>query len=463
MGNHGQWNNYSKYLKGRIQDFENQVNNAKNQHLENKTKQMFDGMNSKNYYQEKKGLFGFLQSNTQPIYKPIKDHNMDSHKKKNHIFQYQSLQNNLARHKGLYIHGDPGSGKTVLMDMFYDSVPLQEKYRVHFNEFLSQISQEMAKLQAKGITEPQRLVALKKASEIRLLCLDEFQVTDIANAMILKSLFETFIQNNVIVIATSNRPPDDLYKGGLQRDVFLPFIPFLKENCKVLTFESRDYRKMYNDGQNQNYFFPCNEETKEILLQKFEQAAGTREMVPKDIEVIKGRNLKVKKQNNGAAWFDFEELFLDIYGATDYIALCKNYHTFVLNNVPFFTLDNRDALRRFILFIEEVYNYNGKLYISGQQEFDQLFKIKGSNYKKKDILDEAFTGHDIYDEEFAFERCLSRVIEMQTQYYLDKPAMYYQIQEQKQQQQQQQQTQQQPLQQQTQNQQEPQYQEQQQI
>eukprot|EP00357_Protocruzia_adherens_P021970 CAMPEP_0115002976 /NCGR_PEP_ID=MMETSP0216-20121206/18321_1 /TAXON_ID=223996 /ORGANISM="Protocruzia adherens, Strain Boccale" /LENGTH=392 /DNA_ID=CAMNT_0002368663 /DNA_START=32 /DNA_END=1206 /DNA_ORIENTATION=- len=260
--------------------------------------------------------------------------------------------------KGLYLYGTPGCGKTFMMDLFYESLDIKTKKRTHFNNFMldvhmrvHQLAQEQKGKSYKMSQDPVPIVARRMAQQTKVLCFDEFQVTDIADAMMVQRLFSTLFENNVVVIATSNRPPDDLYYHGLQRHVFLPFIDLLKERTHVLNFESEmDYR--YGGHRDLDAFIhPLDEKATDGLHAVFNKLAGgqgTRKSVP----VMQGRKLKVPRQANGVAYFRFHELCKEALGAADYIALSENFHTVVISDIPIMSMESLNPMRRFILLVD---------------------------------------------------------------------------------------------------------------
>jgi predicted ATPase len=308
--------------------------------------------------------------------------------------------------KGSYLFGSPGCGKTFLMDMIYDLVQIGQKRRVHFNKFMLEVHDSIHQLNLnephKGDPVPRVAQLISKAT--RLLCFDEFQVTDIADAMILKRLFGTLWDCGVTVIATSNRPPDDLYFNGLQRFLFLPFIDDLKSNCEIIDIDSCvDYRQAGEEVQ--TFIHPLNNESETRAYKIFTKITGKDKGKAHTLPVMQGRQLHCKYVAEKCGMFTFSELCEQPLGAADYIALASFFTHVIITGVPHFTIYKRDIMRRFILLVDELYNRKVKVVCTAVSGIDQLYQGE--------------TGQ--YDEIFAFQRTISRLMEMQTHDYQNTP------------------------------------------
>jgi len=232
--------------------------------------------------------------------------------------------------------------------------------------------------------------------------------------LIMKNLFQSLFLNNVVLVATSNRPPDDLYYRGLQRHLFLPFIDIVKNECKVVNIKSpTDYRLTFETEESlkaSTYIEPCNGENNKKLERIFKTLSKKEAGESMKLKVMSGRKIQIKKAANGVAMFDFMELVDKAYGSMDFIAICRNFHTILLKNVPEISLNNKNLTRRFILLIDELYNHKAKLYMTATGPLHDIFKITFEDGPS--------------DEVFALDRCKSRLIEMQSQHYLEEPSYY---------------------------------------
>ncbi len=298
--------------------------------------------------------------------------------------------------RGLYIHGAVGRGKSMLMDMFFASVAMSRKRRVHFYAFMLEVHERIHERRAeKG--DPIRPVAADIAQEAALLCFDEFHVSDIADAMILGRLFEALFEEGVVVVATSNRAPDTLYQNGLQRERFLPFIDLFKRRLDVLELSGpRDYRLVRLSGR-QVYFSPADDNAYRALEHIFADLTGNASAGPQTLD-LRGRSLTVPRAAGGVAWFDFEALCGAPLGPADYLALAKRYRTFIVEHIPRLGPENRDRARRFNIFIDTLYEAHGRLVASAEAPPAELY-TEG-------------------DGSFEFQRTVSRLNEMQSAGYI---------------------------------------------
>jgi cell division protein ZapE len=309
---------------------------------------------------------------------------------------------------GLYIWGSVGRGKTMLMDLFFEGLSVRRKRRAHFHAYMADVHERIhdwrQRLKRGEVTgdDPIRPVAESLAAEARVLCFDEFAVVDIADAMILGRLFTALFELGVVVVATSNVPPDDLYKGGLNRTLFVPFIALLKERTEVVHLGARTDFRLEKFGDSPVYFTPADDNARRALDELF--ARLTRGAIAKPAKLkVHGRPVDVPMQAMGVARFAYPGLCKRPLGAADYIAIARAYHTVVLDGVPALTPAQRDEARRLITLIDIFYERKVKLILSAETEPQGLFHAE--------------TGA----EAFEFARTVSRLAEMRSRDYLALP------------------------------------------
>lgn len=298
---------------------------------------------------------------------------------------------------GLYFWGGVGRGKTYLMDSFYESLPFQRKLRMHFHRFMLRVHRDLKRL--KGERNPLRLVAAGIADEARVLCFDEFFVSDIGDAMILAGLLETLFERGVTLVATSNLEPDRLYENGLQRQRFLPAIELIKRNCEVLNVDGGiDYR-LRTLTSAQLYYEPLSSGADEQLMAVFRSLAPSVDEIRKDVRLeVEGREIIARYVAEDVAWFDFVALCDGPRSQNDYIELAREFHAVLLSEVPALDGTRDDQARRFVNLVDEFYDRNVKLALTAAVPLADLYS--GTRLA------------------FEFARTRSRLQEMQSHEYL---------------------------------------------
>jgi len=299
--------------------------------------------------------------------------------------------------RGLYIWGPVGRGKSMLMDLFFATAPVERKRRVHFHAFMLDVHNRMERERRAHSRQPILRVADALAAEAHLLCFDEFQVNDIADAMILERLFGALFDAGTVVVATSNRHPERLYENGLQRDRFLPFIALLQERLDVVELDSgRDYRLARMVGK-PTFFHPLDDKAHRALEEAF--AALTEDMPERsETLTVMARPVEVPRAAGHTAWFSFDELCARPLSAVDYLALAERFAAFVVEGIPRLSPNQRNEAQRFHILIDTLYEAHALLIASAEVPPDQIY-IEG-------------------DGSFEFQRTASRLYEMQSDDYV---------------------------------------------
>jgi cell division protein ZapE len=310
--------------------------------------------------------------------------------------------------KGLYVYGEVGRGKTMLMDLFFETSAVVHKRRVHFHEFMDDVHervhvyrQEIKNGEASE-HDPIHRTAAAIAEESWLLCFDEFHITDIADAMILGRLFTRLFELGVVMVATSNLVPGDLYKDGLNRALFLPFIALLERQCVVVRLEARiDFRLEKLTGL-PTWYVPDDAKADAALDETWRRLAGSHAGVPHEL-MVKGHAVRVPRAAMGVARFSFDDLCAQPLAAADYLKIAHEFHTIVLDHIPVMDYADRNEAKRFIILIDTLYDHAVKLLASAQAQPDELY-----------VATEGYEANE-------FKRTASRLIEMRSQAYLGLP------------------------------------------
>lgn len=315
---------------------------------------------------------------------------------------FARLARRTAPVRGIYVHGEVGRGKTMLMDIFFALAPTEAKRRVHFSAFMGDVQDRLHAARAGGASDPVQPVAEAIARETRLLCLDEFQVTDIADAMILARLFSALFDRGLVLVATSNVAPKDLYKNGLNRPLFVPFIDLLEQHVDVVRLDvPNDFRMQKLSGE-PVYITPLGPEADARLDAIWEKLTGVPAGKP-DILRTRGREIAIPQAHDGVARFAFPDLCDAPLASHDFLQIARAYHTVLVDRIPVMRPEQRNAARRFIMLVDGLYDYHVNLVASAAAEPDGLYMGASGN------------------EAFAFARTVSRLVEMRSSEYLAAP------------------------------------------
>ncbi|WP_317992569.1 cell division protein ZapE [Bartonella gliris] len=328
-------------------------------------------------------------------------------KRKKQIYSHVSKQHSAnGSFQGLYIYGEVGRGKTMLMDLFFSCLPQGCKKRAHFNDFMTDVHERIniyrqaSKDSKIKQNNPILAVAEDLAREAQVLCFDEFSVTDIADAMVLGRLISALFDQGVLFVATSNVAPDNLYYNGLNRELFLPFVQVLKAHVRVINLDAKTDYRLEKSNLQHVYVTPLGLEANERMDQAWALVLQGHKEMPDELS-IRGRLIHIPRSGAGCARFDYQDLCVKPLAAAEYLALGERYHTIFVDNVPVMDDTCRNETKRFILLIDILYERHIRLFMSAAAGFEDLYK-----------------GHAQTTETFEFQRTQSRLFEMQSQDYL---------------------------------------------
>ncbi len=308
--------------------------------------------------------------------------------------------------KGMYIYGPVGCGKSTLMEIFFQSLTTKKKLLVHFHEFMQNIHDQLFQIRQKQEKKsPVAIVARNLAKSYQVICLDELEINDITDAMIVGKLFEELLARKVIIIITSNRHPDELYRDGLQRDRFLEFIEIIKLKLDLFYMNNDiDYRLNKINAKQQVFFIPNNKKNQNEIEKLFLELCENHPSIPHIIS-FKGRTLTCNNSYKNIVKFTFEELCSNTLGPADYIAICEQFRIIIVTDIPKLSAENNNELMRFINLIDEIYEHSILLICSLEVPFERIYD--GSKLK------------------FQYQRTLSRLNEMKSEDYINKVKNLY--------------------------------------
>ena len=316
--------------------------------------------------------------------------------------------------RGLYVHGGVGRGKTMLMDMFFELAPVRRKRRVHFNDFMADVHdriQRHRRARKDGKVkedDPIPPVARQLAEEAWVLCFDEFTVTDIADAMVLSRLFTALFASGAVLVATSNVAPDDLYRDGLNRQLFLPFVGVLKRHAEIVSLDTDTDYRLEKLNRLPVYMTPLGPETDRRMEEAWNAATHGRAVAPVEI-VVKGRQVSVSRAAGSTARFSFADLCEKPLGARDYLAIAARFDTLFIDGVPVLAETRRNEAKRFILLIDTLYDKKVRLFASAEAPPQELYRGKSGT------------------EAFEFDRTASRLIEMQSRDWAERSGAHREV------------------------------------
>lgn len=311
---------------------------------------------------------------------------------------YKLLTTPPEKCKSLYIFGDVGRGKSMLMELFYEACPVTKKRRVHFHVFMLEVHAFIHQWRQKRSTDAISAFAKKIKISFQILCFDEFQVTDIADAMILGRLFTKLFDSGIIIVITSNRHPDDLYQGGLQREQFLAFTRLLRSEAEIIELVAKeDYRLKHLHTLETTYYFPLDAQSGEFVLRSYNEFANFAAMQPGVIKVL-GRKVRLSAMHGDIALTSFDELCAKPLGSADYLEIAREFSTLIMAGIPKLGAENRNEAKRFMTLIDVLYEHKVKLICTAEVPAQELY-TEG-------------------DGSFEFRRTVSRLVEMQSESYL---------------------------------------------
>jgi cell division protein ZapE len=310
---------------------------------------------------------------------------------------YKLLSSPPEKCQSVYLFGDVGRGKSMLMALFYEACPIEQKRRVHFNLFMQEVHAFTHEWRQNNDTDAIIALAKKIKASVSLLCLDEFLVTDIADAMILERLFSKLFQLGLLVVITSNRHPDDLYQGGLQREQFLIFTKLLQKEAKIIELVAKkDYRLMHLHALEATYYFPLDAHANEFVEQTYNELTNFAVLQTGCLQVL-GRKVTLSSVQGDIALTSFKELCMQPLGSADYTEIAREFSTLIMADIPKLSADKRNEAKRFMILIDSLYEHKVKLICTAEVPAQELY-TKG-------------------DGVFEFKRTVSRLIEMQSEGY----------------------------------------------